>query len=111
LPEDDPYVVRGGVVDEWDPCSPIGEPVSIEFDRCHPSADTVRVLDDDLVPGRVVAEVDLVPGQARGMQGSSTSDVPRNRNPRIDSTPAWYIQPAEPVYQVQPPRPTCGGSV
>ena len=23
--------------------------------------------------------------------------------------PARYIQPAEPVYQVQPPRPTCGG--
>ena len=28
--------------------------------------------------------------------------------PRIDSSATRYIQAAEPVYQVQPPRPTCG---
>ena len=33
----------------------------------------------------------------------------RRRNPRIHSSPARYIQPADPVYHVQPPRPTCGG--
>ena len=30
--------------------------------------------------------------------------------PKMDSTATRNIQPAEPVYQVQPPRPTCGGS-
>ena len=45
------------------------------------------------------------------MHGSTTNVVPRSRNPRIHSVPAWYIQPAEPVYHVHPPRPTCGGSV
>lgn len=38
------------------------------------------------------------------MQGSITSVVPSSRNPMIASTPAWYIQPADPVYQVQPPH-------
>ena len=33
------------------------------------------------------------------MQGSTCSDVPRRRKPRIHSTPARYIQPAAPVYQ------------
>ena len=28
--------------------------------------------------------------------------------PRIDSMMSRYIHPAEPVYQVQPPRPVCG---
>ena len=34
---------------------------------------------------------------------------PSRRIPRMLSTPARCIQAAEPVYQVQPPRPTCGG--
>ena len=52
----------------------------------------------------------LKPRHARGMQGSTTSRVPRSRNPSIHARPAWYIHPADPVYQLQPPRPTCGGS-
>jgi hypothetical protein len=35
---------------------------------------------------------------------------PSRRRPRIPSMPARYIQPAAPVYQVQPPRPTWGGT-
>jgi len=45
-----------------------------------------------------------------GMQGSMMREVPRRRNPRIHSIPARYIHPAEPVYQVHPPRPTWAGS-
>ena len=48
--------------------------------------------------------------QPRGMQGSIRSRSPRRRQPRIHSMAARYIQAAEPVYQVQPPRPTWGGS-
>src|SRR5205823_6451259 len=55
--------------------------------------------------------VELAPaGHAHGIQGSTTSRAPRSRNPRIDSSPARYIHAADPVYHVQPPRPTCGGT-
>lgn len=46
--------------------------------------------------------------QALGMQGSTDKNAPRSRRPSKLSTPARCSQPAEPVYQVQPPRPTCG---
>src|SRR5688500_15048303 len=46
----------------------------------------------------------------RGTQGLMLRRWPCNLNPRIDSSPARYIQPAEPVYHVQPPRPVCGGT-
>src|SRR5438876_150738 len=45
-----------------------------------------------------------------GMHGVRTKLAPCTRKPRIPSRPARYIQPAEPVYHVQPPRPTCGGT-
>ena len=67
-------------------------------------------LDDSVVLVTVVAAKQAKPGQDFGTQGSMTSVVPRSRNPRIHSSPARYIHPAEPVYQVQPPRPTCDGS-
>ena len=49
------------------------------------------------------------PGHDLGMQGSMSSASPCKRNPRSHSRPARYIHPAEPVYQVHPPRPTWGG--
>ena len=39
------------------------------------------------------------------------SVAPRNLSPSRHSTPARYIQPADPVYQVQPPRPTWGARI
>ena len=44
------------------------------------------------------------------MHGSTTSVVPRTLIPKMPSTAVRYIHPAEPVYQVQPPRPTCAGA-
>ena len=49
------------------------------------------------------------PGQSAGMDGAIRSRVPARRSPSTDSTLTRYIHPAAPVYQVQPPRPTCGG--
>ena len=46
----------------------------------------------------------------RGTHGSICNRSPRNLNKRIDSSPARYIQLAEPVYQVQPPRPVLGAT-
>jgi hypothetical protein len=108
--EDDTNPMRGAVVSERYACVASCQRGSVEFYRCDPPTDTVRVLADDVVGGAVISEVDLVAGQARGMHGSSMRCVPRSRKPRIHSTPAWYIQAADPLYQVHPPRPTCGGS-
>src|SRR5208282_3210487 len=46
--------------------------------------------------------------QLFGIQGSRCKKAPRMRSPRMLSTPARCIQPAEPVYHVQPPRPMWG---
>src|SRR5262249_16065719 len=95
--------------------------LSVDLRFCNSPHGAVRVLDGDRVDGGVVAEGDLVagpgarvvraePGQARGMVGAVVRVVACRWMPRIDSMPARYIQPAEPVYQVQPPRPTWVGS-
>ncbi len=39
-----------------------------------------------------------------------TQSIHRKLSPRRDSTISRYIQPAEPVYHVHPPRPVCGES-
>ena len=43
------------------------------------------------------------------MHGSTSNVPPWRRRPRMLSSPARYIQPAEPVYQVHPARPACSG--
>ena len=43
------------------------------------------------------------------MQGSIANVAARRLRPRMLSSPARYIQPAEPVYQVQPARPAWVG--
>src|SRR5436190_5698495 len=43
---------------------------------------------------------------ALGRQGLTTSSSPRCATPNSDSIAARCIQAAEPVYQLQPPRPT-----
>ena len=48
-------------------------------------------------------------GQAFGMHGSRCRTSPWRRSPRMLSMPARCIHPAEPVYHVQPPRPTWRG--
>ena len=39
------------------------------------------------------------------MHGSTRSAPRSSARPRIASMPTRYVQPADPVYQVQPPRP------
>ena len=50
-------------------------------------------------------------GQSRGMQGSIHSRSPRFVKPRIDSSATRYVQLAEPVYHVHPPRPSWPAAV
>ena len=50
-------------------------------------------------------------GQADGMHGSTANVAPERRRPRMLSMAARYIQPADPVYQLQPPRPVCGATL
>ena len=68
---------------------------------------TPRVLDHDLVSRGAPSVIAKRP--RLGNAGIEAQPSPCMRSPRMLSTPARCIQPAEPVYQVQPPRPTCGG--
>ena len=49
----------------------------------------------------------LKDGQCAGRQGSKRNLSTSSRSPSSDSRRRRYIQPAEPVYHVHPPRPTC----
>ena len=49
-------------------------------------------------------------GQARGMRGVKWRWSTWRCRPRRVSVMRRYIQPADPVYQVQPPRPVWGGT-
>src|SRR4029078_3307014 len=54
-------------------------------------------------------QVSVKPGQSAGMHGRTTSVSPcSSATPSTDSSATRYIHPDDPVYQVQPPRPTCG---
>src|SRR3954447_26383197 len=53
----------------------------------------------------------LYPDQEVGTLGSMYSVSPRLVNPRIPSNPTRYLQLAEPVHQVQPPRPSWPSAV
>ena len=44
------------------------------------------------------------------MQGASDRNAPLQTKAEDPFDPGRYIHPAEPVYQVQPPRPTCGAT-
>ncbi|EXI71309.1 MAG: hypothetical protein AW07_03752 [Candidatus Accumulibacter sp. SK-11] len=46
-------------------------------------------------------------GQSAGRRGARCSLPEASLRPSSDSTISRYIQPAEPVYQLQPPRPMC----
>ena len=77
----------------------------------HAVTDAVRIFDRDREP-RLAGQAGWCAsrsGQAFGKHGASTSELPERVRPTIPSIPARYIQPAEPVYQVQPPRPAWGG--
>src|SRR3954468_22878837 len=47
-------------------------------------------------------------GHKDGIHGSTLNVAPRRRSPRMLSRPARYIQAADPVYQLHPPRPAWG---
>ena len=68
------------------------DPLYRRTGACGPEGDVIR--------GFTVAVVDL-----ERRQGAKRSLSTSIRNPSNDSVMSRYIQPAEPVYQVQPPRP------
>jgi hypothetical protein len=108
--------VRPAIVDQQDPgASPAGLPAldlaTVDFDPRNPRltpcgfATVTRWL---VVPRRIETSNS---GQESGMQGSMIRWSPSRWIPRIHSSPTRYIQPADPVYQVQPARPVWSGSL
>src|ERR1039458_10722854 len=60
LAEDDPDLVRDAVVGERDRGDAVRQLLPVYLRRCHAATDPLWVLHDDLVPGGVIAEVDLI---------------------------------------------------
>ena len=84
--------------------------LAIEFGRQNAAADAKRIFHRDLIARGAIAEGDLEIRASRAGCKDRAPDVsPCTRNPRSRSSATRYIHPAEPVYQVHPPRPTCGG--
>ncbi len=75
-----------------------------------PSSPAWSLRDGDVIDRLPVTVVDLQPVPVRGRQGATCSLSTSSRSPSRDSRMSRYIQPAEPVYQVQPPRPVWGAT-
>jgi hypothetical protein len=82
---------------------------SVELDAGDPPADALRILDADPVEAAAVAVADRealpVPGNAR-VDAERGAMLLEAQN-RLEA--GAVSQPAAPVYQVQPARPTWGG--
>jgi hypothetical protein len=111
--ENDPYFVCRAVVSEWNlgpahtrcPVA-FGQCLPIDFGGYDPTRDAPGILDANFVASGMVAEAHLVapprPWNA-GVDEKRRATQTKTEDP-LDRSP--YIQPADPVYQVQPPRPT-----
>jgi len=85
----------------------VRERLAIQFQASNATADPSGVFDLYLVSEPFVCPIQQFQIPPRlGMQGSRRNVLPATTNPKIDSRPARCIQPAEPVYHVQPPCPT-----
>src|SRR6185437_3507325 len=63
--------------------------------------------DVDPIDRLAVPVLHIEPRPARWQEGVTRRRSTSSRSPRSDSVIRRYIQPADPVYQVQPPRPAC----
>ena len=76
-----------------------------------PEPGTFSLVVSSLGYTSVTREATVKPGHDAGTQGRSTRRSPPSmRSPSTLSSATRYIQPALPVYHVQPPRPTCGAT-
>ena len=86
------------------------EHLLVQFQAGNAAANPGMIFDRHLVPRRAVAKYDFKISPRSGHARIKPQCVAFTVKPKIDSRPARYIHPDEPVYHVQPPRPTCGGT-
>ena len=106
--DDDP--VRCPVVDERERASGLENAIQRDLRRPLFPRTVRHLFDPDRVGGAEVTVAQIGTPATKAGKGVSGVFPPSRVRPRSDSTISRYIQPAEPVYQVQPPRPTCGGT-
>ena len=82
LAQDDPDPVHGAVVSERDRGA-ARQRLSVELRRCHPAIDPLRVRDDDVASGGVIAIVDLEARPRAGDAGIEQERRSAQTNPRI----------------------------
>src|SRR5664279_3374073 len=107
LAEDDPDLVRMAVVGERDRGAGARQDSAVQFDRCHPATDSLRVLDDDLVLGRVITEVDLVARPGAGNAGIEQE----GRSPQSESEDPLDAGLVHPSRRSGVPGPTAAADV
>ena len=83
---------------------------AVERRLAHAAADSLRILNGDPIARCAVLIGDLKSRPGARDARIDAQRAPRTLIPRMPSAAVRYIQPAEPVYHVQPPRPTCAGA-
>ena len=107
LSEHDAHLVHDAVVANLDVAAGVIDAIYLEPGDA--AIHAVRVLDGDPVLGAAGLERHLVSWPRFRNARVDVERAAAALRPRMASTPTRYIQPAEPVYQVHPPRPVCGG--
>jgi hypothetical protein len=91
-----------------------GQRLAVQFDLCHATANPMRVLHFDLIEADVLsAAVAIAEPEARPVLRNAWLDAqPVAAPPEAEHglQSGAYSHAAEPVYQVQPPRPMCGAT-
>jgi len=109
LTQGHPHGVRAAVVGQ-DDGGLARQLLAIQFDSSDAAAHAIGVVDLDLIARGGMPENDVEVRPVRRYARRQQQFARRTRNPRIHSRPARYIQLADPVYHVQPPRPTWGAT-
>ena len=89
------------VIDQSDNLLRLLVPIDADAGHGRPAA----VAEGDVIERFAIPVVDLEGGPGGRDQGAKRSLSTSRYRPRRDSVMSRYIQPAEPVYQVHPPRP------
>src|ERR1700730_3864917 len=96
------------VLCQRDPYLISGQRLAVELHMGDSTTDPLGVLDRNFVARGGVLKHDFEARPVLGNAGGENKNAPWRRRPRIDSMPALYIHPADPVYQGHTPPPTGG---
>ena len=98
--------MHGAVIDNAQSQRALNDFDPVQLGEANAPADPGGVVDRDFISRGLTANRHRERRPTFGNARVDSQEAPRMRSPSMLSTPARYSHPAEPVYQVQPPRPT-----